>query len=361
MNIRKHLVPLLFAHDCVIVPGFGGFIADYVPARIDTERHMVYPPSKNLVFNALLKKNDGLLASYIATTERIGYSDAYRSVEEFVKTCTGKLERDKRIVIDEVGLFYLDAGSHIHFRPDATANFLRDAYGLAPVPLRPAEDIAAGPLRIAAARRSAPRPRTLRAGDWVPIAALLALTWMIPSLVPKIDTAISSFAPAPSLPAVQREATPETGEIAKHGGDLFWLGSVTGPADTMAGDTMAAVVPAVVPADSVEAHEVPPADAAPPRPAAGATPAAGSVARPEAVQGGAYHIIVGCFGVTGNAERMTDDLRRRGYPAGQAGLNRAGLTMVSASSYPTLTDAEAALEGVRRDVIATAWILRKAD
>ncbi len=357
MNIRKHLVPLLFAHDCVIVPGFGGFIADYVPARIDTERHMAYPPSKNLVFNALLKKNDGLLASYIATTERIGYADAYRSVEEFVKTCAETLEREKRIVIDEVGQFYLDAGSHIHFRPDSSANFLRDAYGLAPLPLRPAEHVAGSPLRIAAARRSAPRLRTLRAGDWVPIAALLALTWMIPALVPKIDTAISSFAPASSPPAVQRVIAPETGEIAKHGSDLFWLGSVTETAGTMAGDTLAASMAA----DSIAVHESTPADSAPARPAAGVPPAAAPAARPETVPGDSYHIIVGCFGITGNAERMTEDLRRRGYPAGQAGLNRAGLTMVSASSYPTLTDAEAALEGVRRDVIATAWILKKAD
>ena len=44
MKIEEHISELLFEHDCVIVPDFGGFVCNYAPARIDPVKHLFEPP-----------------------------------------------------------------------------------------------------------------------------------------------------------------------------------------------------------------------------------------------------------------------------------------------------------------------------
>ena len=46
-NLFKHIEYLLLRNDCVIVPGFGAFIATNLPARIDYEKERFYlPPAR---------------------------------------------------------------------------------------------------------------------------------------------------------------------------------------------------------------------------------------------------------------------------------------------------------------------------
>ena len=47
LEITKYIQELLFVHDCVILPGFGGFVANYRPAKIDENQQIVHPPSKD--------------------------------------------------------------------------------------------------------------------------------------------------------------------------------------------------------------------------------------------------------------------------------------------------------------------------
>ena len=68
----------------------------------------------------------------------------------------------------------------------------------------------------------------------------------------------------------------------------------------------------------------------------------------EPMSDGPFHIIVGCFGIAENAYTLNLRLKEQGYPSRNIGLNKAGLTMISASSHASLPEAEAALSGVRR-------------
>ena len=78
MDIRNCIAELLSAHDCVIIPGLGGFIGNYSPARIDPVHHAFQPPFKKLLFNINLKQNDGLLANAVA--------DSYGTATAFAKS-----------------------------------------------------------------------------------------------------------------------------------------------------------------------------------------------------------------------------------------------------------------------------------
>ncbi len=91
-NISSHIADLLYHHDCVIVPGLGGFVANPVPAILDEEKNMFFPPSKEIVFNVNLKHNDGLLISHIASERNITYESAGEIVTDFFTELSLKLK-----------------------------------------------------------------------------------------------------------------------------------------------------------------------------------------------------------------------------------------------------------------------------
>ena len=82
-TIAKHITELLYHHDCVILPDFGGFISNYHSAKIDTHRKLIHPPTKNVLFNKHVKVNDGLLASKLVKEESISYERAIKELTKF--------------------------------------------------------------------------------------------------------------------------------------------------------------------------------------------------------------------------------------------------------------------------------------
>jgi nucleoid DNA-binding protein len=130
LKVDKHISELLFEHDCVIVPEFGGFVANYTPAKIHPTQHTFTPPSKNIIFNKNLKNNDGLLASHIVNAEKSSYPEALKYINLFVSAANIQLKKGAKVEVEEVGTLYLDAERNIQFEPETT-NYLLDAFGLA--------------------------------------------------------------------------------------------------------------------------------------------------------------------------------------------------------------------------------------
>ena len=51
-NQITHLIAeLLFKHDCVIVPNFGGFVARNYSSNFNKGSNVLYPQSKHILFN----------------------------------------------------------------------------------------------------------------------------------------------------------------------------------------------------------------------------------------------------------------------------------------------------------------------
>ncbi len=130
MDTTAFIRELLFGHDCVIVPGFGGFIGNYTPARIDRNSGTFYPPVKRISFNRNLNHNDGLLVGKISGTSGINYGDARNLVEEFVGDILRKLEKGEKVVFQYIGTFVNNQEGNIQFEPDGNANYHLDSYGL---------------------------------------------------------------------------------------------------------------------------------------------------------------------------------------------------------------------------------------
>ena len=139
MDITAFIRELLFSHDCVIVPGFGGFLGNYSPARIDKNTSTFYPPVKQISFNRNLNHNDGLLVGKISGFLKVNYGDARNIVEEYVSGIRKKLESGERVVFDNIGNFINNQEGNVQFEPDRNVNYHLDSYGLESFQFAPLE------------------------------------------------------------------------------------------------------------------------------------------------------------------------------------------------------------------------------
>lgn len=130
MKIARYIGDLLYDYECVVIPGLGGFLANDKPASIQPNTHHFRPPYKQVMFNAYLKTNDGLLVNYIAKEENISYQEAKAQVDKFVYLCDSALKAGKRIHFHKVGTLYLNKNEKIVFEQDNTVNYNADAFGL---------------------------------------------------------------------------------------------------------------------------------------------------------------------------------------------------------------------------------------
>ena len=128
--MENYIKELLFQHDCVIIPDFGGFVANIQSAKINKTQNSFSPPCKEISFNRDLKHNDGLLIGYVSRAKNIGFVDAKRLIDSFVKNLNIKLNKGKKVVIEDVGTLQMDKEKNIQFEPSNTINFLLDSYGL---------------------------------------------------------------------------------------------------------------------------------------------------------------------------------------------------------------------------------------
>lgn len=112
-ELERHIQYLLLDNDCVIVPGFGGFMAHRMPAKYDRKNNLFIPPSRTIGFNPRLTMNDSLLAQAYANCYDISYPEALRHIESDVDILKRTIEQEGghdicgigRITINDNGLY----------------------------------------------------------------------------------------------------------------------------------------------------------------------------------------------------------------------------------------------------------------
>lgn len=137
MDISGYISELLYGHDCVIIPGFGGFICNYKPAEIDHEGNTISPPGKSISFNKNLQTNDGLLVNHIAKSKNLSFDIASTVVEAWVVSSNALLASDEELSIKQVGRIFKDVEGNLQFQPDTSVNYLRSSFGLRTIPAVP--------------------------------------------------------------------------------------------------------------------------------------------------------------------------------------------------------------------------------
>ena len=125
----QHIENLLPEHDCVVVPGLGGFVQNEVHAKINEETKLFYPATKEICFNPRLKFNDGLLAQSYQEMFGMSFEEANIQIQHSVQEILNKLEEGKFVRIGRIGTLNTFDGQ-LTFRPDHKNHFLPESYGL---------------------------------------------------------------------------------------------------------------------------------------------------------------------------------------------------------------------------------------
>lgn len=349
MSLERDIRELLYRHDCVIVPRFGGFLTHYRPARLDEARRMIHPPGKDVSFNRHLVRNDGLLADHLARHEGLSFEQASNRMDDVVASWARHLTQHGRLELKGIGTFYHDVEKNLQFEPDKRSNFLREAYGLKPVsavPLEREQPVVRTLTPAAAATQDEGGSRSTPL-FWAAAASALLLfgagAWYTyhhgmpdgpqwSGIVPSRSEARSYVPRMAPLEAAQ-DAMPEEGSPE-------WPEAGQGVASVMLdpGSGMAVWV------DS-GSHEV---EAMEPDKTSVAVPTVRS----------RFHIIGGCFSMEENAERFVSSLREQGFEARVIDQHK-GLFRVAFGSYPDRGMALDALSAIRRDGSTQAWLLVK--
>ncbi len=121
-TLSRHIEYLVRKHDCVIVPGWGAFVASYQSAHIDTDNFCITPPSRNIGFNPALTHNDGLIAASIVRQTGISYDNAVDMISREIDTIRHQLDNDGEIAIGRIGIFRKNAEGTASFEPYAIAD-----------------------------------------------------------------------------------------------------------------------------------------------------------------------------------------------------------------------------------------------
>lgn len=131
IRIESHIEKLLLSHDCVIVPGLGGFITRNESSFIEGQE--IYPPYRSISFNSQLKDNDGLLVqSYMAAYDT-SYPRAQSLVEENIKEIHRALHEKGEYEFRHIGKLQLAQNQALVFSPfDNMGVSSMDHYGLIP-------------------------------------------------------------------------------------------------------------------------------------------------------------------------------------------------------------------------------------
>ena len=179
MDISVFVSELFYDHDCVIIPGFGGFICSYRPATINRETHIVSPPSKAISFNRNLQSNDGLLINHIARKNNISFTNAAENIEAWVTFSQSLLSRNEELVLKNTGRLFKDPQGNLQFIPEGSVNYLKSSFGLRSIeaiPIHRAKEI---PLEPAHENKVSKRSAWRIAASVLLIAGIAALAQMM--------------------------------------------------------------------------------------------------------------------------------------------------------------------------------------
>lgn len=160
IQLERHIEILLLSCDCVIVPGFGGFMAHHVDAKFDDRDCSFLPPTRTIGFNPQLTMNDSLLVQSYIEAYDISYPEALKRIEDEVRELRQRLESEGRYEMNDLGVLHINNEGNIEFEPCEAGILTPCYYGLGAFQMLPLSMLAdtaktTSPVSVAEKERSA--------------------------------------------------------------------------------------------------------------------------------------------------------------------------------------------------------------
>lgn len=210
-SIIEHIEYLMTRHDCVTVPGWGAFIANYGAAGYDAERAVFMRPQRMIGFNASVNHNDGLLAQSLMRRESVSYDNAMRFIADSVASFQQQLATDGEVSMGRLGYFRCNQGQHIEFVPFSHLQANDQFFGLSDLEIatvsaleeqRAADEAAAVPAIVPKERNLFTR-KVGRIAASVVVLIGLGVLLSTPVIVDRERPDMASIAPSVTAPHAQ--------------------------------------------------------------------------------------------------------------------------------------------------------------
>ncbi|GIV41852.1 MAG: hypothetical protein KatS3mg034_1162 [Vicingaceae bacterium] len=137
IHILQIIKELLFEKECLIIPGWGGFIKNSASAHYDKFSSLLFPPSENIIFNPELKHQDGFLVLQIAQKLNLTYEQAGRLLKDQIEEWNKIINTYHRLSFDGIGTFFKTINGTVIFEQDKHFNYSKRYFGLTPVQMTP--------------------------------------------------------------------------------------------------------------------------------------------------------------------------------------------------------------------------------
>lgn len=308
MKLATYISDLLYRYDCVIIPNFGGFVTNEISAKVNHFTHTFYPPKKQITFNSHLKNNDGLLANYVASVEKIPFNDAVSKIENVVMQWNKNLATES-VEIHNVGIIFKNKDSKLIFEPTSSINYLTSSFGL-------------NSFNSPAIKRLDYNSKAAKLEPIVPIIKESENKRKIPVLLKYAATAAILFAVGSFGWNTYNNHQYEQQLLAEK-------------------QQQEALEKKIQEATFVIQNPLP------------------AITLNVAKEVQNYHIIAGAFREPANAQKKVNQLIKKGFDAQILGVNKWNLTQVSYASYADKFDALKNLRKIKRTDSSDAWLLVK--
>ena len=391
-DVLSVLPGMFWDHDCVMLPGLGGFVCNPRSAWYDEAKRQIVPPSRDVLFNARLTTNDGLVANELMAKRGVMYPEALKAVEALVEHLQQQLEAGTTVELPGLGKLYREEDLQVRFMADAEFERMLQSFGHASIPLVAREVPKPETVPAAAVTESTPEPVVAHATEEARVipfrvqlaraAAAVAIPLTLAGAYLLADPAgnetllgsnplwnavpvTATYAPVErdvDVAAMAEAVQTERGEsIEAFVARTDWEGLLE--FDILEGRPAAGGLRVVVPAKPEAEAPQPVAEAevveevatpvVTPEPKPEPKPA--PVAKPAPVK---FMIVGGAFGVQANAEKLASSMRGEGFDTSLHYQNHNGLTVVSMGGYATEASAREALADARARGHEKAWLKR---
>ena len=321
-SIDYYISELLYTNDCVIIPGFGGFVGNPISATLDEENQILYPPSKQILFNKNITTNDGLLIHHIANQEGLTQKEVTKKIEKFKEEISRKLNEIKNFRLEKIGLLSVNDDNGLVFTQDTSINYSLESYGMSHVLSQPIvhesieKEIKKDFKKIIKEDNTISYRKAWRA------AAIL---------IPLLGLSLISITQQDNITSIYTEMA-KISPFKNNSSDIT-IGGKIPEKNIIIKKTEVLNKEIKIPIKEEK-----------------------NVVTVKPQQYYQYHIVAGAFGNQTNADKLMLQLQKQNYNAKIIGKSNSGLIRVSYSSYKTKEEAVIALATIRKQN-NSAWIL----
>lgn len=352
ISLARHIELLLIEHDCVIVPGLGGFIANHADAQYMSEgEHLFLPPYRTIGFNPQLQVNDGLLVQSYMMAYTTSYPLANLQMEKDLERMLLELDMKGEYVLEGIGVLKKTLNQNITFTPQQAGVLTPTLYGLYSYEMKSVQSLlkereirkqlqdAASSMHVTG-NPAQNQPTIHKSGvgsgeasrHWldfgIAAAAAVLLFFCISHSALKhtsgdADTVVATF--TPMTKTVHSTSSPTSSPVQKK-------------------EVMTAETTAEVETTTKETVET--------------STAKSAENQPEAEVSVQYTIVLASFVNEVNANRYIEQMKKDGFGEGRY-VKNGNTSRIIYSTYQTESDAQSALISLRKQSseFASAWVL----